>query len=82
METESDVTEGGEEGFGFLSDLGVGPGGEAGPEEALDRVEEDVEGVGVAEEEGSGLVGEEEEVATGEGVEEGDGAGGVGLGDY
>lgn len=81
LEAGDGIGDHGGDGGGFLADLGEGAGGEAGPEEALDGVVEDVEGVGVLEEEGAGLVGAEGEVAAGEGVEEGDGEGGVGVGE-
>lgn len=55
--------EGGGDGGGFEAELMECAGGEAGPEDALHGVFEDVEDVGVAEEEGAGFLGSEFEVA-------------------
>lgn len=71
----------GNESGGLGSELGDGAGSEARPEDALDGVLEDMEDVGVAEEEGAGFVGGEGGVAAGKGVKAGDGEGVGGVGE-
>lgn len=80
-EAEDGGREGGRDGGGLEAELGGCPRGEAGPEDALHGVIEDVEGVGVAEEEAAGVVRGKAKVAAGEGSQTGDGEGGARVGE-
>ena len=68
-------TEGGGDSLGLGTERRGGARGEAGVEHAVDGVEEEVEGVRVAQEEAAGVEGREAELAAREGAEAGEGDG-------